>query len=111
MHHYNLNSYLSKFITRMLLILVLVAYNYKTIQHCIKLSCLSIASLGGGEEETPEPKETEGKEEQKENSEYLVDKRSLYFFIADRYYSRQLYNLFYASSDYSRSDYSPPDAA
>ena len=100
-------------ITYILLISVLLAYNYKTINYYIKLtnSSADFSREYDCEEKNAESKKFDDKNDKKDFSEYLpVNKIHTFIIVNQLSFAQQAKNL-YASSDYSMTVYSPPDAA
>ena len=93
--------------------MVLLAYNYKTINYYIKLTDVSadFSRDYDCEEKNAESKKLDDKNDKKDFSEYLpINKTQTFLVVNQLLFAQQAKNL-YASSDYSMTVYSPPDPA
>ncbi|MEO5995971.1 MAG: hypothetical protein ABIN89_04575 [Chitinophagaceae bacterium] len=92
---------------------VLLAYNFKTINHYIKLtdSFADFAQDYDCEEKNAESKKFEDKNDKKDFSEHLPINKTQTFVIVNQLSFDQRAKTFYASSDFSMGVYFPPDPA
>lgn len=100
--------FLKKIITYNLIILVLCAYNYKTVNYYLKLTNSSSAI---SQDYDCEEKDSESKkgDEKKEYPDYIhLEKNHSLLILPMLSFARHSNNL-YSSSDYSLTVYSPPD--
>jgi hypothetical protein len=102
-----------KIIVYTLLLSVLLAYNYKTINYYIKLTdnTASFCSDYDCEEKNADSEKFGDKNEKKDVSEYLpINKTHAFVLIHQLSFNQRSKNL-YVSSDYSMAVFSPPDQA
>ena len=96
-------------ITYSLLIFVLIAFNYKTIDYFFNIGDSSIVCVQDCEEKNSE--KSNEKNEKKEVREYLFHSKVYALSPASQLSFKQHSKLLFASSDYSMAVYSPPETA
>ena len=100
-------------ITYSLLILVLIAFNYKTIDYFLKIDDSSIVCIQecDAEEKNSGSEKSSEKNEKKEGREYLLHNKAYDLSPSAQLSFKQHSKLLFASSDYSMAVFSPPETA
>ena len=100
---------LKHLLTYCLFLLLMFAFNYRTINYCLSVTATSIAYLNDMDCEEKNTDETADEKEKKTEKEYLAINKSDAFIIYTQMAFAQKSKLKYITSDYSIGVYSPPE--